>query len=233
MKRKRGLRIVIVFFLFWCITLVASASQVGPKKALTFQDMMEFKEIHNPLISEDGAWIAYNAQPDRGDGEVKVHSLKEGKMFAVERGSNPSISKNSRWVAMTLKPKAVEVEKAEKEKPKQGMALLDTLKGEVIQFEKVERFAFSDDSSFLAYHHFKEEEKEKKEEKGQQVQKEKSKPEAEESKKKKKAGSSLVLRHLESGKEIQVAYVLYFSFDSQSKYLACACLLYTSDAADE
>ncbi len=222
MERKRGLRIVIAPFLFWCITLVVSASQVEPKKALTFQDMMKFKEIHNPVISEDGAWIAYNVQPDRGDGEVRVHSLKEGKMFAVERGSNPSISKTYRWVAMTLKPKAVEVEKAEKEKPKQGMALLDTLKGEVIQFEKVERFAFSDDSSFLAYHHFKEEEKDKKEEKGQPGQKEKSTPEAEVSKKKKKAGSTLVLRHLESGKEIQVAYVLYFSFDSQSRYFACA-----------
>jgi len=222
MNRKLSLKIGFVFLLLWCAILAGpvAANEVTGKKALTFQDIMRFKEIHDAVIAEDGLWIAYNAQPDRGDGEVKVHGLKEGKVFTIERGSNPSFSKDSRWVVMALKPEAVELEKAKKEKPKQGMALLETSTGNVIRLEKVERFAFSDDSAWLAYHHYKEEEELKKEEKVSAEEKEKGKTVEEISKKKKESGSTLVLRHLDSGKEVKIACVLSFAFDSSSSYLA-------------
>lgn len=45
------------------------------KKALTGTDIMKFREIHNPVISDDGKWVAYNAQPDRGDEERIVQSI--------------------------------------------------------------------------------------------------------------------------------------------------------------
>ena len=220
MHRKIGLRITMALLLFWSLILISPAAGAGQKKSLTFLDVMKFKEIRNPVISEDGLWVAYSAQPDRGDGEVRIHGLKKGNVFTVKRGSNPVISKNSRWVAMAVKPEAAELEKAKKKKPKQRMALLETLTGEVVQFEKVERFKFSDNSMWLAYFHFKEEEKPKKEEKTKEEEKEKSPSEEKVSKKKKKSGSTLVLRHLDSGKEIQIPYVLSFAFDSPSEYLA-------------
>lgn len=216
MHRKIGLRITMALLLFWSLILAISAGENKQRKPMTFQDVMRFKEIHNPVISEDGLWVAYTAQPDRGDGEVKIHGIKVGKIFTVERGINPVISKNSSWVAMAVKPKAVELEKAKKKKPKQGMALLRTLTGEIIQFERVERFVISDDSKWLAYHHFKEEEKLEKEEEKEV----KSPAKEKESEKKKKVGSTLVLRQLDTGKEIQILYVLSSSFNSSSEYLA-------------
>jgi len=209
MHQKMSARLALVLVLFLSVILIIPANEAVPKKALTFQDVMRFKEIHSPVISEDGLWAGYSAQPDRGDGEVKIHGLKGGKAFTVERGDRPVISKDSRWVAMVIRPKAAELEKAKKEKPKQGMALLETLSGEVIHFKDVERFSFSDDSKWLAYLHFKEEEKPKKEEK-----------DAEKSKKKKKSGSTLVLRNLDSGKETKIPYVFSFIFDSPSSFLA-------------
>ncbi|NQT79762.1 MAG: S9 family peptidase [Candidatus Aminicenantes bacterium] len=222
MYQKANLRIAMAVLLFWGLILFTPFSEAAEKKPLTFQDVMKFKEIRNPVISENGLWITYTAQPDRGDGEVIIHSIKKGKVFTVKRGSNPVISKNSRWVAMIVKPEAVELEKTKKKKPKQGMALLETLTGEVVHFKKVERFKFSENSMWLAYSHFKEEEKPKKEEKTQKEEKGEAPEKEEVTKKAKKVGTTLVLRHLESGKEIQISYVLSSAFDSASGYLAYA-----------
>lgn len=220
MYRKKARKISMMIILFLVIFLVGNSTETALKRVLTFQDIMKFKEIRNPVISEDGLWVAYCAQPDRGDGEVKVHGLKDVKVFTVERGEKPFISKNSRWVVMAVKPKAVELEKKAKKKPKQGMALLETITGKVINFEKVEKFSFSDDSRWLAYLHFKEEEKPKKDEKSKTEEKTKPSNEKEKDKKKEKVGSTLVLHHLGSRKEIQIPYVLSFAFDSSSRYLA-------------
>lgn len=211
--KKAGLFLSI----FICLVLVLSPAPAAEKKVLTFQDVMRFREIHNPVISEDGAWIAYNAQPDRGNGEVKIHSLKSDVIYSVGQGEKPVISKDSRWVCMFIRPKAVELEKKAGKKPKQGMAVVETLTGEVTFFEKVEKFSFSDDSVWLAYHHFREEEKEKKGLK----KKEAKAGEKNREKKKEQIGATLVLRRLATGEEVEIPYVLSFAFNS-----TCDCLAY-------
>lgn len=220
MRRETHIKRILSFFLFASLILAAYAGAAEQKKPLTLQDMMKFKHIRNPVISENGQWIAYGTQSDRGDGEAKIHGLRSDNVYTVERGGRPVISKDSRWVAMIVRPEAMEMEKASKKKPKQGMALVKTPTGEVLQFEKVERFAFSDDSKWIAYQHFKEEEKAKEKEKAQEEEKEKSPPAKKASKKKRKTGSTLVLRHLDKGKEIEIPYVFSFAFDSSSRFLA-------------
>lgn len=220
MAMKKTFKTTLMFFLLWGLILVPFFAEIIEKKTLTFHDIMKFKEIHNSVISEDGLWIAYNAQPDRGDGEAIIHGLKKGEVFTVERGDSPVFSKDSCWVAMAVKPKAKELEKAKKEKPKQGMAFLESLTGKVVYFEKVNQFAFSDDSKWLVYLHFKEEEKPEEEEKKQKEEESKVSSEEKEKTKKEKVGSTLVLRYLESGNEIQIPYVKSFAFASSSRFLA-------------
>jgi dipeptidyl aminopeptidase/acylaminoacyl peptidase len=220
MHWKMNLRRVLSFFLFFSLILAVSAEATEQKKPLTLQDIMKFKHIRNPVISEDGGWIAYGTQPDRGDGDASIHSLETNKVYTVERGTRPVISKNSSWVAMIVRTEAAELEKAKKKKPKQRMALLETSTGRIRQLEKVERFAFSDDSNWLACQHFKEEEKPEEEEKARKEEKEKSLPEKKPAQKKRKSGSTLFLLHLESGKETGIPHVLSFAFDSSSRFLA-------------
>ncbi|UCE21570.1 MAG: hypothetical protein JSV46_04965, partial [Candidatus Aminicenantes bacterium] len=220
MTRRINIRIFLSLLLFVSLVFSVYSAAAEQKKPLTVQDMMKFKHIRNPVISEDGGWIAYGTQPDRGDGDARIHSLKANKVYTVERGSRPVISKDSGWVAMIVRPEAAELEKETKKKPQQGMALVETSAGKTIHFEKVEKFAFSDDSHWLAYQHFKEEEKPKAKEKAPEEEKEKKPPEKKPAQKKRKSGSTLVLRHLESGKETQIPYVLSFAFDSSSRFLA-------------
>lgn len=212
MFRQKNSRILIACFLIFVAGLVYTAAD--QKKALTYQDIMRFKEIRNPVISENGLWVAYASQPDRGDGKVIVRGIKSGKEYLVERGSRPVISKDGNWVGMIIKPLAAELAAAKKDKPKQGMALLDTRSGRVKELEKVKDFAFSDDSHWLAYSLYKEKDEEKKQE---EVPEEKK-----EGKKQLEIGSTLVFTNLSSGEEVRIPFALSYAFDATSRFLVYA-----------
>jgi dipeptidyl aminopeptidase/acylaminoacyl peptidase len=129
------------------------------KRPLTIQDIMKFKSINDPLVSEDGMWMVYNAQPDRGYGEVVIYHLTDKKepFKFISLGKKPKISTDSRWIAALIAPDPKELEKEKKEnkeKPETGMALLDTTTGEIFYFEKVKFFAFSENSKWLVYQCF-------------------------------------------------------------------------------
>ena len=131
--------------------LAAAATLSGQgRKPITFEDLMRFKAIRTPAVSEDGRVLAYAAQPDRGDGEGVVHELAGGRVFKIPRGSSPAISGDSRFVAMAVRPPFEEAESA-KTPPKPSMALLDVRSGAVASFDRVDRFAFSADGKWLAY----------------------------------------------------------------------------------
>ena len=137
-----------------CLALVlaaAFAAAAPGTKTITFADLMKFRAIGGSAISEDGKVVAYGLQPDRGDGEAVVHALATGKVVKVPLGGSPVISKDARFVAMTVKVPFALSEKTGKDRPKPGMALVDVAAGTVKSFESVEKFAFSDDGRWLAY----------------------------------------------------------------------------------
>ncbi|WP_456430209.1 S9 family peptidase [Rhodocaloribacter sp.] len=179
------------------------------KRALTFADLMRFQTIHDPVISDDGAWLAFTAAPDRGDGEAVVRAVTGDARYVVPRGSRPVISKDGAWVAMRLDPPFAETEKAgdEKDKPKPGMALLRTATGEVVTVDSVETFAFSKDGAWLAALHF--------------APKDTTKAEGKKDDRR-KPGAPLVLRELGTGREIDVPDVRAFAFDEEGRFVAYA-----------
>jgi hypothetical protein len=174
---------------------------------------MKFKEIFNPSISDDGNWVVYNAQPDRGNGEVIVYDTGSAKSHVIARGSRPVITYDGKWTAAFLKPDALTMEKTKKkEKLKQGLALLETVSGKTTSWKRVKKFAFSDDSKWLALQFFPEEEDEKNDKAGDEKKKKKSEWD--------EKAATLILRHLSTGKELQVGKTLSFAFDPASRYIA-------------
>jgi len=185
-----------------------------PKKPLTFLDVMKFKSVQEPVISDNGAWVAFTAQPDRGDGEVQVRSADGSKSFVIERGSRPTFSKDGRRLGAIVKIKAVDLEKPAKDRPKTGFARLDLSTGKIDSVEQVDQFAFSDDGAWLALGLIKAEEKPGPAEKTSAPDpKAAAKPAVE-------TGRPVVLRELETGVEIRIENVSAFSFDPRSTVLA-------------
>jgi Prolyl oligopeptidase family len=205
------------------LSLPPASHAAGAKKALTLQDMMKFKEIHNPLISEQGHWVVYNTRPDRGNGEVTVTHTGNGKKYVLQRGANPIITKNGAWVAAAVltdfaeKEKAAATKNKKKKKPKKGMALLETTTGKIITFDKVKAFGFSGDSNWMFYCLYPEEKKKdakkktpKNPKEGKEIDEEEYKPDT----------STLVLRRLSDGQEFRVVKTAAIRFDPASRFLA-------------
>src|SRR5262245_59856640 len=43
-------------------------------RQLTLNDLLTWKQIRTPLVSNDGKWLAYNLGPNEGDAEVVIRS---------------------------------------------------------------------------------------------------------------------------------------------------------------
>jgi len=124
-------------------------------RVLTFEDRMRFRSIRGATTSEDGGLVAFEARPDRGDGEVRVLAADGSRSYAIPRGTGPRISRDGRFVAATVRPPVLEAAKKKgKDAPKDGLALLDAGSGETLAFDDVKSFALSRDSTWLARLHF-------------------------------------------------------------------------------
>ncbi|MEW5982199.1 MAG: prolyl oligopeptidase family serine peptidase [Acidobacteriota bacterium] len=209
----RPLRIALLVFASLLAAATASAQGTKP---ITFEDLMKFRAIRTPVASDDGTIVAYAAQPDRGDGEGVVHDLAGGKVHRVPRGSAPVISAGSRFVVMAVRPSFADTESA-KTPPKPGMAILDTQSGAIVNIERVDRFAFSDDGKWLAYLIAA-----TPAEKGADARPSAdAKPAGGGTEPKKlPKGNPLKLRNLASGEETDIANVTTFAFDDTSTFLA-------------
>jgi dipeptidyl aminopeptidase/acylaminoacyl peptidase len=236
--------------LFLAASVLAGApsdvARAQERARLTFQDLMQVREIQNPSISPDGRWVALAAVPDRGDGEVLVHSADGRVQHVVPRGAAPVISADGRWVAMRLEPTFEARETAARgATPRAGLALLETGSGEVAEWERIQRFAFSSDGRWLARHIFAPERNAGEREGGagaglqgaapsgnarpeaagarssaaaspaQQQDAQTSKPRVRDN-----PGTTLVLRELATGTDVEIEHVRSFAFDEGGAWMA-------------
>lgn len=209
------------------------------KRPLSLADIMRFKTISEPIISEKGDWVVYTVRPCLGNPGVMAFHIASMKSQEVALGSNPVISKDSGWIAMKINEDVIAKEK-EKAAPKKkndqpgdktrkedkrnivSMALLETATGKIISFKGVDSFAFSDDSKWLVYTLFPEKPKEEapaapktgQPDKGTNPAAGKNKGGEDEDKK-----IDLVVRHLSDGKETVIKGVETWSLDPASRFI--------------
>lgn len=228
------------------LVLLLSAPSLGladdtpSEPGITFEDLMRFRSIEDPTISDDGAWVAWALVPDRGDGEGVVRSTAGDAEHRVERGKAPRISTDGAWAAFRVEPafaerEAVEEEADDAEKPKPGLALVATADGETVERERVERFAFSDDGRWIAWLHHEELPEEPEE--GEETEETETAGETEETPEEETAepreGTKLVLRHLASGEETVLDEVADFAFSDDGALLAVATAVGAEEEAED
>jgi len=248
-RRRKSSRILPLFALV--LAVAAAAGSRAGDKPLTFAELMQFRTIHDAVISKNGHWVAYALVPDRGDGEAVVRAVESTTEYRLERGSGPQISADERWVAAALEPPLAEREKSDdengeqEEPPKKGLALLDLRDGSVTRFEMVEAFAFSEDGRWLAYKLCPPDDEEISGEEGEketetietaetpapEIEPGEEKPVSEEpaaeptddeEPEEPELGSTLILRELARGEEIAVDHVTEFAFDEPATVVAYA-----------
>ena len=208
---------VAFLFLLLLLPLVPPGTALGQvRQTVTFQDLMKVRQIQNPTISADGQWVALAAAPDRGDGEVLVHSASGEARFAIPMGSGPVFSADGRWVAARLEPSFEARETAGRgDAPRPGLALLATTSGETTAWEAIQRFAFSSDGKWLARLQYA-----PKEAGGEASEAPVGEEESGEARTREDTGTVLVLRELASGSEVEIPDVKSFSFQPEGPWLA-------------
>lgn len=91
---------LLLFLIFGTIALC----QPSVGKQLTIEDLATWKQIQNPLISNDGQWVAYSLKGEIGDAVLYVWNAASGKTYSFARGENADFSADSRLLYFKIKP---------------------------------------------------------------------------------------------------------------------------------
>jgi len=189
-------RLAIAVAIFSILGVPSNAQ--NSKRAMSFEDVMKFRNMFGPVFSDNGLWMAYESRPDRGDGHAEVRSVDGKKKFVVERGSNASTTPDGHFFALTVRPPAAEAEdpSLKNSRTRNGLALLNTQTGNIKTIDDVSRFEFTNNGKYLLRIHF--EPKTKRTWEG---------------------GTDLVIHHLTDGTEQRIPFVKAFQVDSTSQWL--------------
>jgi dipeptidyl aminopeptidase/acylaminoacyl peptidase len=167
------------------------AQEAPGKRTLQIADYQLWRTISDESISDDGRWVAWTYARVRGDDTLTVRSLDDETRHEVARASGVVFSTDGRWIAYSIAPEFLEIERLEREGdpvPTQ-VGLLDLATGETRTWDDADSFGFSEGGSHLW------------------VKKRKSDEEAEHD------GTDLILRNLREGYEELIGSVGEMAFD--------------------
>lgn len=93
-------------FLLKCLLLIITISPLTAqqKKAMEVSDFANWNRISRQLISNDGNWVAYVAQPGEGNPTLHLYNGVTKNAEVMARATTPSFSADSRFLMYTLKP---------------------------------------------------------------------------------------------------------------------------------
>lgn len=134
-----------LFFIGTLFPLLTAAQGV-----MTFEDVMQFEDISNVTWSGNGNWLAYEVNPDRGDGELKVFNTGSGTEYTIERAGNADFSHNGIWVGALISASLTDRLNEEEGYKVKNFVLLNTGNGEREIIENVRSFRFSESGEALA-----------------------------------------------------------------------------------
>jgi dipeptidyl aminopeptidase/acylaminoacyl peptidase len=186
---------------------------------MTVDDYALWRTAGNASLSPDGRWVTYSYTRREVDDSLFIRPLEDGDPHVALRGSDPSFSADSRWVAYSVNPPdssgsgARQGAASPSGAPGRGgrgggsgpraLVLLNLVTRDTVRWESVQAFSFSRNAGALV------------------VKKRKSDSEAEHD------GTDLVVRYLDAGEDELLAYVDEWALD-----LAGTRLAYTVDGPD-
>lgn len=153
--------------------LLASSSLLAQtqKRPLNAADYDRWQSVRSEKIANDGRWIAYQIDPQDGDGrlEVVASSAANGTpSYVFPRGYMAQFTPDSKFLVMRLKVPVAEVHKAKLKKkkademPKDSLLALNLATGKTIKVPNVKSFTLGKDAgTWLAVLQERKDDKEK------------------------------------------------------------------------
>ncbi|RMG81041.1 MAG: S9 family peptidase, partial [Bacteroidetes bacterium] len=190
------------------------------KKQLGHEELVTWNRILSEQISPDGNWVVYVLKGEEGDAILKVWNAQTEQTRTFERGENPKISADSRYVVFKIEPpedsiKAQKHRKVKKEKmTKDTLGILELRSGNLTKIPNVRSFKLPEKwAGWLAWQ-IEPGKSEKPEPAAADSTIQKKKPAKKENR---ENGSQLVIRELASGTDYPVEYVTDYVYAEEGR----------------
>ena len=154
----------------------AASMQQAAKRPVEVEDVIAWKSLGAPVLSNDGQWFAYRLAPQEGDAEVVVRQARgDDKTMRFPVGEVPqgaggggrggpagasspvAFSDDAKWVAFSTYPTRTAAQRLKRQRRpiQSGVMVLNLATGEKKEYPKIRRFAFSGESSgWVALHRY-------------------------------------------------------------------------------
>lgn len=140
------------------LLLAAAAAVAAAQKKPVDQSVYDgWKSVKSTRISDNGEWVIYVTDPQKGDGSLGVYNTKTRRTEEFIYGSRPQFLDECRHVVFWQKAPADSVRKAKLEKrkadrlPKDTLILLSLQKMDTVHVDGVKSFQASREGSIFAY----------------------------------------------------------------------------------
>ncbi len=128
------------------------------KKALTQEDISDWKTIDAPQLSNNGRWVSYALKPNEGDPTLMLYDTQKKQEVAFPRGHSARLGANNEFFAFLIKPhedtlKAQRRRKVkDKDLPKDTLAIYRLSDGKLAKIPQVKSMILPEKwSGWLAY----------------------------------------------------------------------------------
>ena len=122
-------------------------------KVLSPQDYGKWENMgYGGSISNDGNSLVYPIQRNSDQNELRLHNLSNDAGRILANGTQPTFSKDSKWLGYLINPPLAERKKLEKAKKPihRSFGLINMTSGDSLTIENVSAFRFSDNGQFVA-----------------------------------------------------------------------------------
>lgn len=96
------------FPLPWLAALLLPLAALAAQRPLTHDDYDAWKSVRATTLSRDGTWVAYQIEPQSGDGELVVQQTVGDVVHRRARGQGARFSADGRFCVFTVVPSKVE-----------------------------------------------------------------------------------------------------------------------------
>ena len=224
-------RIILLIFAVM-ICFVSGLQAQSKKKVITHKDYAIWKRLGSQKISNNGDWISYEINENKGNGKLFLLNPDNGFKNVLDRGAQSQMSPNSDFLAARIKVhsdtlRKAKFDKVKKEKmPKDSLAIWVFDTDNITKIPKIKSYRVANEkSSWMVYQLLKEDDKEKdknKDNKEEVEEKEEEKTADKKSKKpkiKESDGSELVILEPVKGKEYRFEKVTEYIISKEGNMI--------------
>ncbi|MDZ7744071.1 MAG: prolyl oligopeptidase family serine peptidase [Bacteroidota bacterium] len=145
------MRFTFIIFIL-CIPLIIF-SQNNKKSALNHDVYDSWKNIKHVRVSDNGAWVSYEINPQKGDGQLFIYHINSGATDSVSRGYQAEFTPGSEQLVFRIKPqydtiRQCKLKKVKKDKmPQDSLGIWHLATDTIIKYPGIKSFKLPEENS--------------------------------------------------------------------------------------